>query len=193
VEYFTPRAILLVDVSLYQDDRSDARTLRRRISDMSRERFDLAHEVGHTLLLQGSSLRNTAVGEAVEAPAFADLVDNSIDASLAGTTQASASFASPLDGMRFKLWSRRLDGPVKNFCPVQAFAPTRGSHELPGSPVLLTFRDDALPRDTKAALLRFLDGILAALRLMLVRVLDALSRRPDALAFVLVMLAACLR
>jgi len=56
-----------------------------------------------------------------------------------------------------------------------------------------TFRADALMRHSRVALLRLLDGILGALSLMLVRVKTALSRHPDALIFVLVMLSACLR
>jgi len=57
----------------------------------------------------------------------------------------------------------------------------------------LTFQEDALPAGSTAAFLRFIDGILAALRLMLVLVLTALSQQLDALDFVLVILAACLR
>jgi len=45
----------------------------------------------------------------------------------------------------------------------------------------------------RQAFVRFLDGILAALRYMLGRVLAAISRQPAALAFVLVVLATCLR
>lgn len=56
----------------------------------------------------------------------------------------------------------------------------------------LTFQDDALPTGS-TAFLRFIDGSLAALRLMLVLVLATLSQQLDALDFVLVILAACLR
>jgi hypothetical protein len=50
-----------------------------------------------------------------------------------------------------------------------------------------------LEADACAALLRFVDGIMAALRLMLVRVLAALSRFINAANLVLVIIAACLR
>jgi len=50
-----------------------------------------------------------------------------------------------------------------------------------------------LPPDIRAGLLRFVDGILSALRLMLARVLTALTRPPDALAFVLELLIVALR
>lgn len=50
-----------------------------------------------------------------------------------------------------------------------------------------------LASDSRDALLRFVDGVLAALRLMLVVMLAALSRVADVVTFVLVMLAACLR
>jgi hypothetical protein len=47
--------------------------------------------------------------------------------------------------------------------------------------------------NSRVGLLRVIDGILAALRLLLVLVLTALSQHLDALTFVLVMLAVCLR
>ena len=50
-----------------------------------------------------------------------------------------------------------------------------------------------LPPDIRAGLLRFVDGILSALHLMLVRVLTALTKLPDALAFVLELLIVALR
>jgi hypothetical protein len=46
--------------------------------------------------------------------------------------------------------------------------------------------------ESVAALVRLLDGILAALCLLLVLVLTAVTRRPDGLIYVLIMLAACL-
>lgn len=54
-------------------------------------------------------------------------------------------------------------------------------------------REGALPRETRGALLRLFIGILVAVYLMLRLVLAALTRHPDALTFVLVMLASCLR
>jgi hypothetical protein len=68
-----------------------------------------------------------------------------------------------------------------------------GFASLSGSWLKLTLGDDVFSVDSKAALLRFVDGVLAALCLLLVRVLAALARHPDVLTFVLVMLAACLR
>ena len=59
--------------------------------------------------------------------------------------------------------------------------------------LLVKISTDVLAATSRPALLRFIDGILAALRLMLVLVLTALSQQLDALAFVLVMLAVCLR
>jgi hypothetical protein len=55
--------------------------------------------------------------------------------------------------------------------------------------------DEPDPTDSRspAEILRFIDGFLAALRLLLLLVLTALSQQLDALSFVLVMLAACLR
>jgi len=174
----------------------DARTLRRSIDDVSRLRYDLAHELGHVLLLDCcsyNSSENSDVEAAVGPPAFADLLDNSLDASLAGATQAGAAFTSPLDGLRFNLWSRRVGASVELVSPVPGFVHFRGIY---GPARALTGSRSprvALPPDNRAALLRLLGGILAVLCLMLVRVLAALSRRPDALTFVLVMLAACLR
>ena len=71
--------------------------------------------------------------------------------------------------------------------------PGYGFVDLPGIRFLLALQEDVFSPDSNAALLRMLDGILAALCLMFVLVLAALARRPDGLMFVLVMLAACLR
>jgi hypothetical protein len=71
--------------------------------------------------------------------------------------------------------------------------PGHGFVDLPGIRFLLALQEDVFSPDSNAALLRMLDGILAALCLMLVLVLAALAQRPDGLTFVLVMLAACLR
>jgi hypothetical protein len=57
----------------------------------------------------------------------------------------------------------------------------------------LTLGDDVFSADSKAVLLRFVDGVIAALCLLLVRVMAAIARHPDVLTFVLVMLAVCLR
>jgi hypothetical protein len=46
-------------------------------------------------------------------------------------------------------------------------------------------------QNVRDSLLRLVDGIRTVLRLMLIRVLSALSRRPDRLDFVLIILASC--
>ena len=71
--------------------------------------------------------------------------------------------------------------------------PGYGFVELPGLRFLLALQENVFSPDSKAAFVRMLDGILAALCLTLILVLAALARRPDGLTFVLVMLAACLR
>ena len=65
--------------------------------------------------------------------------------------------------------------------------------ELPSPGTLTIVWQDLLPDESRSKLLRFIMGILAALRILLARVLAATSRRPDALTFLLLMLAACLR
>ena len=59
--------------------------------------------------------------------------------------------------------------------------------------IFLAFHRDVPSANSRAGLLRVIDGILAALRLLLVLVLTALTRQLNARTFVLVMLAVCLR
>jgi hypothetical protein len=56
--------------------------------------------------------------------------------------------------------------------------------------IRVSTRDKRLVQDYRDGLRRFIDGILAALRFMVIMVLAALSRRPQAPAFLLVLLAA---
>jgi hypothetical protein len=138
-----------------------ARDLRRGIEDLSRLRYDLAHENAHLQLLGGAnSTGMTACLEAIDWLAAVARLNEWLQAPSSDADPASALVAQQPDG-----------GPW----------------------LLPKFNEAALPRDSGVALLRLLDGILAALCLMLVRVLAALSRHPDALMFVLIMLAACLR
>jgi len=58
--------------------------------------------------------------------------------------------------------------------------------------LLLRYKGDVLPGDSRAGLLRVVDGILAVLCRLLAIVLTALARHLDAPALVLVLLAACL-
>jgi hypothetical protein len=192
VEYYTPRTILLVDVARYSDDRGNARTLRRGIDDVSRARFNLAHELAH-LLGWGSSNHSgmTATVEAAHWLAGATPIDDWPDGSPIDAAPSGTSSTPPFDGTRFNLWSRRVGAPVKILG--ETFALSRMPYGLPSPRIRPRFREEALSPDSRAALLRLLDGILAALCLMLVLVLAALSRHPDGLIYLLVMLAVCLR
>jgi len=195
VEYYTPRTILVVDVERFSDDRGSPRTLRRCIDDVSRVRYDLAHEVGHVWLdaHDVNSSGMTAATEAVRWLADAPPVEDWFAVPLLNAPPSGTAPESPVVDIRFNLWSRRAGASINPFGLVRPLVPTQDAHQLPGLPIVLTFRKDALPPDNRVTLLRLLDGILAALRLMLVRVMAALSRRPAVLTFVLVMLAACLR
>jgi hypothetical protein len=115
------------------------------------------------------------------------------------------SESSVCDPTAFGPWSRYASADVQPIILAQSFEygcrgivivpcpPAQNLRDILGCRVFrLTFQEDALPGST-AVFLRFIDGILAALRLMLVLVLSALSQQPDALAFVLVILATCLR
>lgn len=144
--------------------------LRRGIEDVSKLRYTLAHEDAHLQL--GS-----------RGPNFT------------GMTAILGGF----DWLAVTSWllerpQRPSTDAVSASAPLAQYEGTEHSFaRLPDSRLLLAFRETALLRDSGNALLRLLDGILAALRLMVVLVLAALSRHPDALIFVLVMLAACLR
>lgn len=149
--------------------------LRRSIGHVSRLRFTLAHENAHLLLLDGHGSNQSG------AAAFIDVLH---------------LFGSAAWGAAEGWWPNGL----------QADAGPAGTAQLPrdqytgpefggrrGPLVRLTFRENVLRPGSRTALLRFIDGILAALCLMLVLVLTALTRHLDALTFALVILAACFR
>jgi hypothetical protein len=106
----------------------------------------------------------------------------------------------------FGPWSRYTSAAVQPITLAQSFEygcqgivivpcpPAQSLRDILGCRAFrLTFQEDALPTVGKGAFLRFIDGILAALRLMLVLVLTALSQQLAAHTLVLVILAACLR
>jgi hypothetical protein len=147
-----------------------ARDLRRGIDDVSRLRYTLAHENAH-LHLEGNSPNASEMTAVLEAFEW-----------LAGVVRFDEQPQMP------------LTGAVPPSAPLAQNQNTgHGVVGLPRPRLRLAFREDVLPRDNGSTFLRLLDGILAALCLMLMRVLAALSRQPDALTFVLIMLAACLR
>ena len=162
-----PRAVLARDHFIFP---RQARDLRRGIEDVSSLRYTLAHENAH-LQLESRSPNCTGMTAFLEAFQWLTGVALSGEQPHVPSTDAVPASAP--------LVQNQISG--------------RGFVGSPGPRLLLAIKDGALPRDDRTALLRFLDGILAALCLMLVRVLAALSRRPDALTFALVLLAACLR
>jgi hypothetical protein len=147
-----------------------ARGLWRGIEDMSSLRYTLAHENAH---LQLESRNPNVTGMTAFLGIFQWLTRV---ARYGERPQAPSADAVPAS-------ARLVQGQITG----------HGCVGLPGPRLLLAFKEGALPRDNRTALLRLLDGTLAALRLMLVRVLAAFSRHPDALTFALVLLAACLR
>ena len=163
----SPRAVLTCDHVIFP---RQARDLRRGIEDVSSLRYTLAHENAH-LQLEPRSPNFTGMTAFLEAFQWLTGV-----ARFGERPQVLSTDAVPASA---RLVQNQITG--------------HGFVVLPGPQPLLAFKEGALSRDNRTALLRLLDGILAALRLMLVRVLAALSRHPDALAFVLVLLAACLR
>jgi hypothetical protein len=146
-----------------------ARQLQRGIEDVSSLRYTLAHEHAHLELeSQGPNLtRTTAILGVLQWLALARIGDQPGEPSIDAVPASARLVQNQITGHDFV--------------------------RLPGPQLLLAFREDVLARAGGSTFLRFLDGILAALRLMLVLVLAALSRHPDALTFVLVILAACLR
>ena len=150
--------------------RRQARDLRRGIEDVSSLRYTLAHENAH-LELESQGRNFTGMTSVLAASQWLASV-----AWIDERPQVPSTDAAPASA---RLAQNQITG--------------HGLVGLPGPRLLLAFRQDVLPSDNRSAFLRLLDGILAALHLMLVRVLAALSRHPDALTFVLVMIAACLR
>jgi hypothetical protein len=138
-----------------------ARELRRGIEDVSRLRYDLAHENADLPVLAG--VNST------------------------GMTACLAVFEWLAGVARLNEW---LQVPSSDADPASALLAQQPDI---GLWITRTFRADALLRHSRVAFLRLLDGILRALCLILVRVQTALSRHPDALMFVLIMLAVCLR
>lgn len=87
----------------------------------------------------------------------------------------------------------RLPGFDKQYMTVGPILPRLAlGHGLPNPTVHLTFHEDLIPASRMKELRRFIDGVLAALCFMLAIVLAALSRRPDALALLLLIISACL-
>jgi hypothetical protein len=128
------------------------------------------------------------------------------------TPPVSVALTSPFDGTKPSPWSSLTGTPAGvpgQARPFLTISRPRGVHPgLRGPFVLLLFADefdsflagailslsaDIFLPEHKATILRLLDGILAALCLVLVLVLAALSQQSNALNFVLVMLAACRR
>jgi hypothetical protein len=68
---------------------------------------------------------------------------------------------------------------------------TEETHHLASTLGISAAIEPGLADDPGVGLLRLVDDIRAVLRLMLIRVLSALSRRPDRLDFVLILLASC--
>jgi hypothetical protein len=143
-----------------------ARDLRRDIQDVSSLRYTLAHENAH-LQLDSRSPNFSGMAALLEVLHL-----------LAGLVRFDERPQAP-----------STDAILANAWLVQNQNAGHGFVGLPSPRLPLAFREGVLPRNNKSASLRLLDGILAALCLMLMRVLAALSRHPDGLIFVLVMLA----
>jgi hypothetical protein len=139
------------------------RGLRREIESLARLRSDLAHENAHLQLEVLHGVNSTGLTGILEALKLLSGV-----AWLDERPQVPSSDADPVGA----LFEQRQD--VGRQVPPPA-------------------REAALPRDGRAALLHLLDGTIATLGLALVCVLAGLSHRPDALMFVLIMLAVCRR
>jgi hypothetical protein len=207
------RLAVLVGSSAYLEiDRCapgrSVRTVQHRIADVAAQREVIADSVGHVRLWRSDydSPASPAYIGFDKSPAAADLVDNSCGVIWSVTILPSPPFTYPLDDKPHRPplaeepsnpWSSRVGVPVGTTTLRPTFITPGGIHSRGVYGAVraltdLTFRPAAPPPDNKPTLLRLLDGILAALRLMVILVLAALSRHPQALTFVLVMLAACL-
>jgi hypothetical protein len=165
--------LVATDVLITSPGLDHVSDLRRSIGQVSRLRFTLAHENAHLLLLDGHGSNHsgsTAIIEALQL--LSSATRGAAEGWWLNGHQADAAPAGTVPLPHDQYTGREFGGPRGPLIP-------------------LAFREDVLPPGSRTALLRFIDGILAALCLMLVLVLAALSRHLDALTFALVMLAAC--
>jgi hypothetical protein len=194
VEGLTER-IVVTDMVITRPALDHVRSLRLGIADASRLRFTLAHETTHLLLNTGSNLALDCTPNYIGSIALMGSIGW-----LAGLTQANSWFQVPLaddvlagsnltvslEETAYRPWSHCIGAPVRVTDHAQ-------SSRVPRGPLVSqTLLAVELGPENRAALVRLLNGILAVLALMLILVLAVLARRPNALAFVLVMLAACL-
>ena len=184
-------ASILARIIMSRPVRDHARDLQHSIGNLSRLRFTLAHENAHLLLdcpdPDPNYTASMALYERIRWLASAVWVD----AALANTTPAFPSdwtTFSPRSGATSTVNETTVPArPLKHTVRSAALA------ALAAESLLLEFQAGVLPADSKAASLRLIDGILAALRLLFGLVLTALSQHLNVLTFVLVMLAVCLR
>lgn len=192
---------VMTAVHVTEPDMDHARDLRRAILSLSRQRFDLAHECAHLLV-------EDDVAAFTECPEYAGGAGRTTSALwLFAPLEFGSNAAPALDQISIKpaWWPttsapigpnasllhsyRHLTAPWGPDDPNAWYRPS-AIHERSIRLVDLPGVSSAV---SSAALIRLIDGILAALGLILMRVLAALTRQPDAPILVLVMLAACLR
>lgn len=157
--------------------------LRRSIGDLHVMRADIATIgiVAYSLLVSGQPTYTATVPCLESAPPL------TVTYSPVGTAHIDFQTTATISREALQPWS-----PV--FAPLpQSRRMPYGSASWPSHPLRLAVVEKLFTADRRAAFLRLLDGLLAVLCLLLVRVLAALSRRPDVRTFVLVMLAVCLR
>lgn len=105
----------------------------------------------------------------------------------AGRTMPETGRApSPARERPARPWPHSIEAPIK------ACGQTLVSAHGAGRPLSYAIFPASARREAVAAFIRFLDGILAALCLMLMIVLAVLAKRPAVIPFALVILAACL-
>jgi hypothetical protein len=180
-ETIGPIFYLVCDVEASLSKVGEADRLQRRISRLSsvRQALHLLDAATHPKLdsPQPNFTGSVALWEGVQW--------------LPGTVYANTALTSSFEKTPFNSWSHYTDAPIRVTNQAQRSQHVGRSGGLHTSLHLLGFQADVFPPDNLSAFLRLIDGILAALCLMLVLVLAALCRHPDALAFVLVMLAVC--
>ena len=157
--------------------------LRRSIGGLQVMRADIAAVglVAYSALLSGQPTYAASVPCLESAPPL------TVTYSPVGTVHIDFQTTATISRDALQPWS-------PTFAPLpQSVLMPYGSARWPSPPLWLAVVENLFSVDSKATLLHLIDSMLAALCLLLVRVLAALSRRPDVLTFVLIMLAACLR
>lgn len=193
-ELFIATSAVLTNVQVTPPGRDHVRDLQCWIEAASRLRYRVAHEFAHVPFVDSHHEQNrtgsTALIESTQWLSRLVAAENWLTVPPIDAGSDSMAPLSLLNGTGFGARSDSTTAPVwSRLLPHRQHA----MQALGWVDSFLAFQRDVPSAGSRAGLLRVIDGILAALRLLLVLVLTALTRQLNARTFALVMLAVCLR